>query len=573
LGEYAVALVFLDSALTMARRMNVVHYVAWCYQGIGSVYYNNEQYDNALVYYDSALVTFEGYGYRNGQAMMLDHLGQGYASTGDLERAVDYYKRSIEIRESVRRKFEKEEMMRSYVEVQKGIYERLAILLIMLGKYEEAFDYIERSRSERLRRSFELSEIVAFDPSLRRILERITSLTTEIDGLRSRFQKNAIAETLFVKQMDALEGRLNQATLDLKIHHPRLYNVIVPQTWVLEDVQDIIPDSTLFISFTQTDEAYAMMLFTQDLYLFETSGLSKDSVDQMVMQVLRSIRRHEAEELIHEQLAELYQVLLKPFEHEIEKYPNIVIIPYGVLHYLPFHVLCCGDEQGGVEYLLALKRISYLPSASFLADLMHEPHEAPNELLAFGNADGTLPSAEMEVELIARLFDRSFVCKCDSASKDRFIQLSNEFRLIHLATHGILASDPRFSHIVLAPALEGNLTVREIFGLSGHFEKTSVVTLSACETAVEADPEAAGMELVTLSNAFKVAGVPTTIASLWEIADQSTAVLMENFYKNLRGGRMDKLESLRQAQISMINHDQYAHPYYWAPFALFGNWR
>jgi CHAT domain-containing protein len=119
----------------------------------------------------------------------------------------------------------------------------------------------------------------------------------------------------------------------------------------------------------------------------------------------------------------------------------------------------------------------------------------------------------------------------------------------------------------------GNLTVREIFGLSGHFNQTSLVTLSACETAVEAEPETAGMELVTLSNAFKVAGVPTTIASLWEIADRSTSLLMENFYANLKDNKMSKLEALRQAQLAMLDHDQFSHPYYWAPFVLFGDWR
>ncbi|MGB7053941.1 MAG: CHAT domain-containing protein, partial [bacterium] len=110
-------------------------------------------------------------------------------------------------------------------------------------------------------------------------------------------------------------------------------------------------------------------------------------------------------------------------------------------------------------------------------------------------------------------------------------------------------------------------------GLSGHFNKTSLVTLSACETAVEENPEAAGMELVTLSNAFKVAGVPSTVASLWEIADRSTALLMQDFYRNLVSKNVDKAEALRQAQISMLSHEQYSHPYYWAPFVLIGDWR
>jgi CHAT domain-containing protein len=297
------------------------------------------------------------------------------------------------------------------------------------------------------------------------------------------------------------------------------------------------------------------------------------SIDQWVIQALTALKWHAPEEEIQDQFAHLYGVLLQPSEPEIDNYPNLVIIPYGILHYLPFHMLRNTDLDGEQHYLVESKRISYLPSASFLTDLLREQAAASQDLLAFGNADGTLPSAELEVDLIARLFRKSHVCKCDSARKDRLIQMANDYRLIHLATHGVLASDPRFSYIVLAPAVAGNLTVREIFGLSGHFKQTSLVTLSACETAVEAEPEAAGMELVTLSNAFKVAGVPTTIASLWEIADRSTALLMEDFYKNIKDKNLDKLDALRNAQLSMLDNEQYAHPYYWAPFILIGDWQ
>jgi CHAT domain-containing protein len=361
--------------------------------------------------------------------------------------------------------------------------------------------------------------------------------------------------------------------LDFKIHHPRLYNVMVPQEWALKDIQGIMPDSTLFIGFTDVNDRYVALLFTKDMYAVEHREELKDSIDQWVIRALSALKRHAPIDEIHEQFARLYEALLKPSERELEQYDNIVFIPYGILHYVPFHMLRYADEENEHHYLMERNRVSYLPSASFLSDLLKEQEPAPQELLAFGNADGTLPSAEAEVDLIAQLFDRSYVCKCDSARKDRFIEMSNDYELIHLATHGILAYDPRFSHVVLAPEIIGNLTVREIFGLSGHFQKTSLVTLSACETAVEAEPETAGMELVTLSNAFKVAGVPTTIASLWEIADRSTALLMIYFYGNLKDNDMNKLDALRHAQLSMLDHEQYAHPFYWAPFVLIGDWQ
>jgi CHAT domain-containing protein len=81
------------------------------------------------------------------------------------------------------------------------------------------------------------------------------------------------------------------------------------------------------------------------------------------------------------------------------------------------------------------------------------------------------------------------------------------------------------------------------------------------------------MELTTLSNAFKVAGVPSIIASLWEVADRSTAVFMYNFYKNLGNKDTNKSEALRATQIGMMKDPQFSHPYYWAPFILIGDWK
>jgi CHAT domain-containing protein/Tfp pilus assembly protein PilF len=573
LGQHNRALTCLDSSLQLKKLLKDPWTQAITLGNIGRAHHALAEYTSALNSFLSALRTLDALQDRPHKSAMMEEIGRVYESTGDVDSAISYYKQAIEVKEDIRSELKRTELREPYIEAEKDIYERLAVLLIMLERYEEAFDYLERSRSEKLRKAFEMSDMVAYDPSLNRTLERINLLTSEMEGLRKRFQDGDIEEALYDTQHNELQGRLNQIMLDFKIHYPQLYSVIVPRQWVLKEIQGIIPRGTLFIGFAEVNDSYVALLFTRDMFMVQTLAEPKDSIDQRVIQALTALKWQAPEAEIQNQFAHLYRVLLQPSESIIVKYPNIVIIPYGILHYLPFHILRYTDEQAEHHYLIERKRISYLPSASFLADLLKEQKNAKHELLAFGNADGTLPSAEIEVDLIARLFPRSHVCKCDSARKDRFIQLANEYAMIHLATHGILTSDPRFSYIVLAPAVTGNLTVREIFGLSGHFKQTSLVTLSACETAVEAEPEAAGMELVTLSNAFKVAGVPTTIASLWEIADRSTALLMEDFYKNLKDHKMDKLEALRQAQLTMLSNDQYSHPYYWAPFILIGNWQ
>ena len=573
LCQYDRSLAYLDSSLVIKREINNRPGEGTTLSNIARSYYALGQYDKALAYGDSALVILREIKDRHGEGVTLDNIGQVYEDMEDVENAVAYYKDAIEVKESIRKELQREELRVSYIEAEKNVYERLIILLFMLEQYEEAFDYLERSRSEKLRRAFEEGGIAAYDPSLKRILDRINFFEAEMEGLKKRYRNKEIEEALFEIKMNELEGKVNQKILDLKIYHPQLYNIIMPQRRTLKYIQETMPDSTMFVEFVSVGDTYVALLFTKDVFLVQSIAEPKHSIDTWVLQALTLLRLRADREDVDKHCEELYKILIKPMENKIEEMPNIVVIPYGVLHYLPFHALRRQNKSEAFEYFIEWKRISYLPSASFLTDLLREKERAEKELLAFGNADGTLPSAEIEVDFISQIFRQSCVYKADSARKDRFIELCGDYRLIHLATHGVLDADPRFSYIVLAPPGEGNLTIREILGLSGQFKLTFLATLSACETAIETDPETAGMELVTLSNAFKVAGLPSIVASLWEIVDRSTALLMRDFYKNLKNGKMDKLEALRQAQILMIGHNQYSHPYYWAPFILIGDWR
>ena len=96
-----------------------------------------------------------------------------------------------------------------------------------------------------------------------------------------------------------------------------------------------------------------------------------------------------------------------------------------------------------------------------------------------------------------------------------------------------------------------------------------LVTLSACETAK--GKEASGDIMVSLETAFLRAGTPTILASLWEVDDQATGIMMKTFYRNLR--TQGKSEALRRAQLALLKDPAYVYPYYWAPFILVGDWR
>ena len=69
------------------------------------------------------------------------------------------------------------------------------------------------------------------------------------------------------------------------------------------------------------------------------------------------------------------------------------------------------------------------------------------------------------------------------------------------------------------------------------------------------------------------AGTPSVLVSLWSVSDISTAALMGEFYKNLIKNKLDKTNALRKAQLALLSDEKFAHPFYWAPFVLFGDWR
>ena len=572
--QYEKAIDKFKQVLGIDRKFGKLEDVATVLNSIGEACYEISLYETALAYYDSALVIFEETRVRSRQERTLYNIGQVYETLGDLEEAISHYKGSIEKSESIRKELHQEKLRTSYVEAHSNVYERLINLLVMLECYEEAFDYMERSRSAKLRKTLEGQEIAAYDPSLRRSLERINLLEVQKAELTEKFANKRLDEDDFIEQANELEGKLNQQLLDLKTYHTPLYEIMVPQIQTLGYIQGVIPKSTIILEYISVGDKYVVFIITKDMFLVKSIDETQEKIDSLVVTALTDMKWLVEKGQIDKHYQDLYNLLIKPVEVELDDFLHVVIIPYGILHYVPFHALRRQNESDQLGYFLEWKRISYLPSARFLVGLLEKKEQAKMELLAFANSDGTLPSAEIEVDSIREIFSQLSVYKTEKATKERLISLSGEYRILHLATHGILDPDPRFSYIVLAPPEQGNLTVREILGLSGRFKKTSLVTLSACETAVEEGPaETAGMELTTLSNAFKVAGVPSIIATLWEIADRSTALLMKEFYTGLQMGELDKLEALRQSQIYMLQHPEYAHPYYWAPFILIGDWR
>jgi len=296
---------------------------------------------------------------------------------------------------------------------------------------------------------------------------------------------------------------------------------------------------------------------------------------------------------------ELYDLLLRPARAQLEKKSRLVIVPDDALWTLPFQALQSSESHS----LLEEAAISYAPSLTVLREMAKGRRgddvagPSSESLLAIGNpALGKetidrvrgarrdeklepLPEAEKEVRALRQLYgdDRSEVFTGSEASEGRLKAEAGKFRILHLATHGLLDdASPMYSHLVLSqtegnPNEDGLLEAWEMMDLN---LKADLVVLSACETA--RGRVAPGEGVIGMSWALFVAGCPTVLVSQWKVDSASTTELMLEFHRQLtranpaRHKPVNTAQALREAALKLMHKPEYRHPFYWAGFVVVG---
>lgn len=261
-------------------------------------------------------------------------------------------------------------------------------------------------------------------------------------------------------------------------------------------------------------------------------------------------------------------ILIKPVEPHLKK-KRLGIVPHGILHYVPFAALECDGR-----YLVEDYALFTLPSATVYRFCKEKRKSFTGHVLALGDPDLGDPRLNIkyaidEVKAICELYPDTTVLVRDNASETAFKSVAGAHDVLHLASHGEFDADkPLNSALRLSPAAsdDGRLTASEIFDLELD---VSLVTLSACQTGMSRI--SAGDEMIGLPRAFIYAGAPSVIASLWNVNDISTSMLMKGLYRSMKNGT-DKAESLRSTQVALIKDGNYHHPYYWGAFILIGDY-
>ena len=265
-----------------------------------------------------------------------------------------------------------------------------------------------------------------------------------------------------------------------------------------------------------------------------------------------------------------YDWLVRPLEEELKtnKIKTLVFVPDGILRNLPPATL-----HDGKQYLVEQYAVAIAPSLQ-LTELPPTDAERQDMLLAGLSQSrqgfSSLPGVKREIEQIEPLYT-SDVLLNDSFTESNFNQSAERtpFGLVHLATHGQFSSKAENTFVL---TWDNRINIDELNRLlrgdSKQLRPIELLVLSACQTAT-GDPQAA----LGLAGIAVRAGARSTLASLWAVSDDATVTLMTNFYRELRMENTTKAEALRQAQLSTLKDDPFAHPFFWSAFILVGNWQ
>ncbi|MBX7173265.1 MAG: CHAT domain-containing protein [Pyrinomonadaceae bacterium] len=327
----------------------------------------------------------------------------------------------------------------------------------------------------------------------------------------------------------------------------------------------------------------------------------------------------------------LYNILVKPLEKDLADSgaKTLVWSLDGTLRYVPISALWDGKKYLAENYANA---VITLASRDKLKDI---PSDKSNwKTVGFGvSKSATIEETEagsvfkrqfdslpsVPEELCRIVNDNDSMQKClekgiingrrfldEQFTLNEFKNEMGKFPLVHIASHfSLKAGNDKNSYLLLGGGDERRLTIAELNRSNSIFVGVELLTLSACNTAMTGEKKANGVEIEGFGAIAQKQGAKSVLATLWAVADPSTRDLMNEFYTFLSQQKLTKAESLRQAQIKLIygkysaeelqkkrsdlagqisddsnqtpfqkdENRPFAHPFYWSPFVLMGNWQ
>ena len=481
-------------------------------------------------------------------------------------------------------------------------YRRLATLLTNQGrlieaqavldmlKEDEHFEFIRRSAvsDPRHTRLGHNATEQSWMSRYRQISDRLATLGAEDQALKrldkvglsaaQKQRQQALAADLLVAQA-AFQSFLEEMRQDFARRGPaRSTELTESSVMSLNELRELIKglgDDVVLLQYYVTDDQVGMLLTTPGVQLARSAKVSAKDLNRQIADFRRLLRDPKSDPLPAAQA--LYQVLVAPVAQDLQQAgaKTVMLSLDGALRYLPFAAL-----HDGRQYLM--QRWS-LPMYTSVARGRLRDAVTPQWLAVglgvtrrHGDFD-PLPAVRAEISGIIGLSSGGVlpgeIYLDDSFTAQRLKDVSQRgFQLLHVASHFRFSPGTEANSFLLLGDGQ-QLTLGDIRTQNYRFDDVDLLTLSACETGLGGGRDELGREIEGFGVIAQQQGAKAVLATLWPVADQSTAILMADLYRRRQALRLSKIEALRQSQMALQTQTRYSHPFYWAPFVLMGNWK
>ena len=594
LKRFAEAKAAIDEAARRAELVDDFERLPTIAEERGDLAQAQGRYEEAIGYYRQSLEDVRELGRRGlGEALAFKGITRAEYARGRYEAAVDAAEQALAAYALLGSDLGDHEAH----DLRREAHQAAEVGIVAAARWAEAASKPER-RAEAIDRAFALSElgrgrrIAAAIANPRGLLTKhVPAALAQEDQssqravesarqalLQALRKKDRAATSAARKHLDAAWRTRRNVVARVQREAARVAAIVYPQPVPRPSIQAHLDTCCALVSYhfvhtSETDEfAYAFVL-TRDRAALVGLGEAKPIHDEVSRYLVLASTRGGAEAKL---AATLFDGLIRPIQPYLKKKTRLVIVSDGELAFLPFGALI---DRRRPKRLIENYEVVAAPSATvYDALLAQQAKRSGTGLLAVGDPAYPkggpfieLPGSRKEVAAVAALFPKEQRttllgnAATTEALGDLLMKRKGRLRALHLACHArIDPRRPRMSGLVLSNG--------EMFDLDRVFRTridADLAVLSACDSAQAQVLDGVGTQ--GFVRGFLFAGTPRVVVSSWRVADESTRDLMQAFYEAMTKQGMAPSAALRHAKRQVIARGgAKAHPYYWAPFVLWG---
>lgn len=500
--------------------------------------------------------------------LLLGRANEATAHATNAKRALRHYSAAAALLQRVQQELTIT-LRADFLEDKGEAFRALMRLHLKSGDTHTAFQTLEREKSHMLlhylaqRAYLRWSSDDEYGASL---LQELDLRRAEHHWLYQQAQHNGGSpDAEVLEKLAQHEAQMRKITEQLYLNRPREETTnLQTSSPTLEEIQQHLQHNRVMLAYYDDGEMIWVFVITSqtlEVHPLNTPRATiaawqekfEKNVDRALLNVPESPVANSLADKAKIILNHLYSLLIAPVAARIAPDAQLLIVPYGLLHYVPFHLLYTGSA-----YLIEQHEVVILPAAALITRL--SARQPAGGLVLSHSWDGRLPHTWTEAQMVSAL------CHGDLYDEDdarRSVLQSAPRQILHIAAHGEQRPDqPEFSFIELA---NGQLYMDDLLQHDLGYE---IVVLSACETG--RSHVLAGEEVIGLGRGFLLAGAGALVTSLWRINDLLTVEFMRVFYQALMAGKR-KSTALQAAMVALLGETKTLHPAFWGAFQLIGD--